>query len=160
MPLATAARRRGLTPSYVPPISIILARRKDRYIHGLTIFRDDQINEWLEIFAEAAASAANLARRYLGLIADLQESWRAQLRVLEPRSDAAAWTIIDVLPAHPVITTSVAMAATGRTRPAVANAFEQLTACGVLLPLAESPRNRAWEASGLLDLITKLEAGE
>ena len=33
---------------------------------------------------------------------------------------------VDVLPAHPVITTSVASTATGRTRPAVANAIEQL----------------------------------
>jgi hypothetical protein len=54
----------------------------------------------------------------------------------------------------------VASTATGRTRPAVANAIEQLAACGVLVPLSESRQNRAWEAVGLLDLITALEAGE
>ena len=58
------------------------------------------------------------------------------------------------------ITTSVATTATGRTRPAVANAIEQLESCGVLIPLSQSAQNRAWEAVGLLDLIVALESRE
>ena len=59
-----------------------------------------------------------------------------------------------------MITTGIAVTATGRTRPAVTHALDQLSECGVLIPLAESPRNRTWEASGLLELIGGLEAGE
>lgn len=81
-------------------------------------------------------------------------------RVSNPRSDAAAWTILDVLPAHPVITVPVAVAATARTRPAVANGIAGLEAAGALVPLTKSRRNRAWEASGLLDLIVGIESGE
>ncbi len=153
-------RRRGLAPDYVPPVSVILARQKASYIRGLTLFREDKLAEWLTIFAEAAASAARLAQRYLALVAQLQERWRTSTRRTGLRADAAAWTIIDVLPAHPAITISVAMAATGRTRPAVAHAIDQLVSCGVLVPLAESQRNRSWEATGLLDLIVGLENGE
>jgi hypothetical protein len=47
-----------------------------------------------------------------------------------PRADAAAWNLITVLPAHPIITVPVAIAATQRTKPAVANAIEQMEAAG------------------------------
>ena len=75
-----------------------------------------------------------------------------------PRADAAAWALIDVLPAHPVITAPVAAAATGRAKAAIHQAMKQLEACGVLLPLSTSKRNRSWEAAGLLDLLEGLEA--
>jgi len=68
--------------------------------------------------------------------------------------------MIDVLPAHPIVTVSVGAAATGRTSPAVANGIAELERAGVLVRVSESARNRAWEARGLLDLIVGLEAGE
>jgi hypothetical protein len=34
----------------------------------------------------------------------------------------------------------------------------QLCEAGVLEPISESERNRAWEARGLLDLLTDLES--
>jgi len=69
------------------------------------------------------------------------------------------WSLVTALPAHPIIAVPVAVAATGRTRPAVANAIAQMEAAGILTRLSESARNRAWEAEGLLDLIVGLEAG-
>jgi len=33
-------------------------------------------------------------------------------------------------------------------------------AAQILVPLSESKRNRSWEATGLLDLIERLEAGQ
>ncbi len=153
-------RRRGLTPSFVPPISVVLARDKDPYLSGLTLFREDRLADWIEHFAAATAEAANLAARYATRVNDLQERWREQLRDhTNPRADAAAWSLINVLPAHPIITVPVAVAATQRTRPAVANAIEGLEAARILIRLTQSPRNRAWEADGLLDLIVGLEAG-
>lgn len=154
-------RRRGLSPNFVPPISVILAARNDRYIQGLTFCRDDRLAEWLNIFASAAAAAAQLASRYRSLVAQLQEEWRQLLRVRShPRADAAAWALIDVLPAHPIVTIPVAVAATRRTRPAVANALDELEAAGVLVPLSTSQRKRVWEAQGLLDLVVRLEEGD
>ena len=154
-------RRTGLAPSYVPPISVMLARHKDTYIRGLTLFREGDLEGWLAIFADAAGSAAQLAQHYVRLVTELQERWRGLLRAMAspPRADAAAWAIIELLPAHPVITTSIAIAATGRTRPAIVNAVQQLLDAGVLLPLSESGKNKAWEAGGLLELIVGLEEG-
>jgi hypothetical protein len=55
-------------------------------------------------------------------VRDLQDEWREQLRESSnPRADAAAWALIDQLPAHPVITVPVGVAASGRTKPAVTN---------------------------------------
>lgn len=153
-------RRRGLTPAFVPPISVVLARDKDRYLRGLTVFREDRLASWVELFAAATAEAATLAAHYATRVEDLQVRWREQLREhSNPRADAAAWGLITVLPAYPIVTVPVAVAATQRTKPAVANAIEQLEAAGVLVRLTKSARNRAWEAHGLLDLIVGLEAG-
>jgi Fic family protein len=153
-------RRRGLTPAFVPPISVVLARDKDRYLTGLTLFREDRIADWIELFAAATAEAATLAAHYALRVAELQEQWRERLRRhSNPRADAAAWSLIRALPAHPIISVPVAVAAIGRTKPAAANAIEQLEAAGVLTRLSESARNRAWEADGLLELIVGLEAG-
>ena len=153
-------RRRGLAPSYVPPVSVVLARDKERYITGLTDYREGRMAQWVEVFAVACGRAANLAERYLGDVADLQEQWRARLRAgVNPRADAAAWAVIDVLPGHPVVTVPVAVAATGRTKPAVNQAVQQLQDAGVLESISASPRNRAWEAHGLLDLLAGLDAG-
>lgn len=154
-------RRRGLAPAFVPPISVFLAREKDQYISGLTNFRDDKVAEWLETFAVATANAAHLAADYADRVAALQGLWRQRLKEgRNPRTDAVAWTIIDLLPGYPVITVPVAVAVTERTKPAVTNAFDDLEAAGVLIPLSTSKRNRAWEAEGLLELIVNLESGE
>jgi Fic family protein len=153
-------RRRGLTPAFVPPISVVLARDKERYLNGLTMFREDRLAEWVELFAATTAEAANLAANYTLRVRELQDRWRERLRQrANPRADAAAWSLIAALPAHPIITVPVAVAATGRTKPAVANAIEQMEASGILTRLTESARNRAWEAEGLLDVIVGLEAG-
>jgi len=153
-------RRSGLAPVFVPPISIVFAADKPRYIGGLTLFRDAEIDAWLEIFATATARAAMLATDCQARVLSLQEQWRGQLRISSaPRSDAAAWAVIDELPAHPIISVPVAVAVTGRTKPAINNAMRQLAEAGVLIPMTELRRNRAWEANGLLDLIAELESG-
>jgi len=154
-------RRRRVAPEYLPPVSVVLAAAKQRYIDGLTAFRADKVDAWVEHFAGAAARAAHLARSYVEEVEALMEDWRTRLSASPsgPRAGAAAWAIIDVLPAHPMITAPVAVAATGRAKAAVYQAIDQLETAGVIVPLSESRRNQAWEATGLLDIIAALEAG-
>jgi Fic family protein len=154
-------RRRGVAPDYVPPISVVLATARNRYIEGLTRFREGEVSDWIEHFAGSAASAAHLAAAYLRSVQELSVRWKAQLAAAAaaPRAGAAAWLIIDILPAHPIITAPVAAAVTGRSKPSVYQALGELEAAGVLEPLSHSRRNQSWEAAGLLDLLTGLEAG-
>lgn len=155
-------KRRGVAPAYVPPISVVLAAARDRYIEGLTRYRADAVGVWIEHFAAAALRSARLATAYLEEVRRLSDAWRAKLRARPspPRSDAAAWAVIDVLPAYPVISAPVAAAATGRSKPQIYEAIDQLEAARVLVPLSTSRRNRSWEADGLLDLLERLEAGQ
>jgi Fic family protein len=153
-------RRRGIALAYVPPISVVLSMARDRYIKGLMGFRDDQVVAWIDQFAGAATRAAHLATAYLAAVQALTVQWRAQLTQHgAPRADAAAWAIIDILPAHPIITAPVAAAATRRAKAAIYQALEELETAGVLLPLSQSRRNQSWEATGLLELLAGLEAG-
>ncbi len=155
-------RRRGVAPAYVPPMSVVLATARERYIDGLTHFREDRVGEWIEHFAGAAAGAAHLATAYLRTVQQLSARWRAQLAAspAAPRADAAAWAVIEILPAHPIITAPVAAAATGRSKPSIYQALRELQAAGVLAPLSAARRNQSWEAVGLLDLLAGLEAGQ
>ncbi|MGQ0767388.1 MAG: Fic family protein [Gemmatimonadota bacterium] len=154
-------RRRGLTPVFLPPISVIFAGARDRYIEGLTSFRGPSVTTWIEQFASATWQATRLASAYIRAVRELQAEWRRKLAASSraPREGAAAWALIDVLPAHPVISGPVAATATGRARAAVYNAIDQLVSAGILEPLSESRRNRSWEAQDLLPLIAQLEAG-
>ena len=154
--------RRGIAPDYVAPISVVLANSRDRYIRKLMGYREDDITGWIEHFATATTTAADLASRYLEAVAELTQRWQAALGALPkpPRSDAAAWAVIDVLPAHPILTGPVATAATGRAKPRVYQAIESLEQAGVLIPLSKKRRNQSWEASGLLPILERLEAGE
>src|SRR5579883_78686 len=154
-------RRRGIAPDYVPPISVLFARERERYVAGLTAYRSEDIRPWIEQFASTAASAARLAASYLGAVRNLTERWRSSLAATPdpPRADAAAWAVIDILPAHPILTAPLAAAATGRAKPGIYQALESLEAAGVLRPVARGKRYRSWEAAGLLDLVADLEDG-
>jgi Fic family protein len=154
-------RRRKIATHFIPPVSVVFAGARDRYIAGLERFRGDGVVEWIEHFATATMRAARLARAHVAAVRALQERWRALLRATErpPRADAAAWAIIDLLPAHPMISAPVATVATGRAKSRVYEGLEQLVGARVLLPLSEGKRNRWWEAAGLLDSIGSLEAG-
>ncbi|MEO5824388.1 MAG: Fic family protein [Gemmatimonadales bacterium] len=154
-------KRRGVTPHYVPPVSVVLAAAPKRYIAGLARFRDDDgIEEWVEQFAGAVSRSAGLALGYLTDIKRLQDRWRSLLAGTAPRlrPDATEWRIIDTLPAHPVITGPLALTATGRSAPAVYRALEMLESCGVLKALSQGARNRSWEAVGMIELIEALDA--
>lgn len=155
-------RRRKVAPRYLPPISVALAAAKARYIEGLSTFRGNDVGKWIEHFADASARAAHLAKAYLNAVEALTAQWRSLLSAsaAPPRSDAAAWALMDVLPAHPIITAPVATAAMGRAKAAVYEAIEQLKGAGVLIPLSQSRRNQSWEAVGLLDLIAEMESGQ
>lgn len=153
-------RRRAIAPDYVPPISVVLAADKRRYVEGLIAFRETRENEWLETFAVAAARAADLAATYLKEVQQLQAEWRERLRGIVKREDAAAWLLIDQLPGSPIISTAIGVAHTGRSKPRVQQAVDHLVEAKVLLPLSGGKRNRQWEAAGLLDLLADLEAAQ
>jgi Fic family protein len=153
-------RRRGLAVNFVPPVSVVLAADKERYIHGLTQFREGEVDLWIESFLASASRAARLAEQYLKEVERLQERWRRLVaETMNPRSDAAVWRLIDTLAGEPVVTLAIAAAMAKRSKPVVNQAIQQLIEVGVLSPISASKRNRVWEAREFLELISGLEAG-
>jgi Fic family protein len=155
-------RRRGVAPSYVPPISVVLAAKRDRYIAGLTAFRADKVTDWIEQFSGAARNAAKLAEAYLKQVEQLAQSWRSALESAQqvPRSDAAVWSLLERLPGYPFLTAPLAIAATDRSPPQIYEALDQLEQVGVLKAVSGARRNKSWEPAGLIELLEGLEAGE
>lgn len=148
-------RRRGLAPSYVPPVSLLLAADARAYVAGLTAYRNAGLGEWLVLFAKAVELSARKAKELASRLAVIQDDWRR--RAGRPRRDSAAEALIRELPARPIVTLATAAEMTGRSKQAANQALAVLERAGVLRELTLGKRNRAWEARELFDLIDDFE---
>jgi hypothetical protein len=158
-------RRRGLAPSFVPPISLVLATRAADYVDGLTRTRyvgppdgpnaSEGLNDWIAFFAVACRRAVADAQEYEREVADLQQTWRTRLGRV--RRDSATDLLLDALPGAPVLTVQSAAALIGRSVQAVNEAVARLAGARVLTQTTVGRRNRAFEAPELIDAFTALE---
>ena len=158
-------RRRGLAPRVLPPVSLVLATWARDYVAGLTATRyagapdspqaHEGTNRWVSLFASASLRAVQDAGRFEEHVRALQASWRE--RAGNPRRDSAAQLLIAALPAAPVLSVSTAAELTGRSLPAAGQAVQHLVEAGVLTQVNVGRRNRAFEATELIDALTALE---
>ena len=158
-------RRRGITPHFLPPVSLVLATLVNEYVAGLTATRyvgrpdsdiaHEGINRWIMVFAGAARRAVEDARRFEQQVRKLKASWTE--RVGSPRRDSTVRLLIGALPAAPVLTTSTASELTGRSFQATNLAISRLADAGVLVQVNVGRRNRAFEAPELIDAFTSME---
>lgn len=149
-------RRAGVAPSFVPPVSIVLAARPSSYIQGLVDFREGRVAEWVESFAGACLSAAGHAVQLAEDVRDLQRSWLDLAG--RPRSDSAAAKIIALLPAQPVLSAPTIRAAVGASQQQVLAGLKVLADAGVVRQISEGTYDRQFAAGDLLDLVTAYEA--
>jgi Fic family protein len=139
----------------VPPISLVLAGRKDDYATALMAFRTGDDDPWLLLLAESAALAAHASIGLADDVAELQNRWREQAG--RPRADSAAEQIIRLLPAEPVLNVERAAARTGRSPEAIRQALNRLEAAGVVQLTTVAKRDRAWESIGVFALVDEME---
>jgi Fic family protein len=159
-------RRRGLSPSFVPPISLVLATWSDDYISGLTAFRHLHAADsperslaahtWLQTFAGATLRACSDAQAYASRIDELADQWRSSLGTV--RKGSALDLLIEVLPGVPLLTVESAAGLIDRSDVATGAAINRLVEAGVLTQRnVGKQRYRIFEAPGVLDLFTSLE---
>ncbi len=158
-------KRRGLSRSVVPPVSLVLATWSDDYVAGLTATRThsardsdeavDGLNKWVALFAAALTRSVADADDYERQVRDIQEHWRAA--VAKVRSDSAVLRLIDALPGAPLVTVQSAAALIDRSVQATNEAIAQLEAADVLKQTTVGKRNRGFEATDLIDAFTALE---
>ena len=149
--------RGGLVRDVIPPTSLVLSGQREAYVAALTAWRfePDGPDRWITLLAEAAERAARASIGLADQVASLQSSWRE--RVAHRRSDSAAQALIDLLPAHPMITVKIAAELLNRTYESGRVALQQLEADGVLAQVTLGRRNRAYETTGLFALVDDLE---
>jgi hypothetical protein len=151
----TVLRGRGLTPGFVPPVSLVLGANAKAYVRGLEAFRLGRISEWSGLFSSAVRTAAGEATRLGAAVDGLRAKWRTAAK--HPRTGSAADRIIDALPGHPILDVGTVETIARVSNQAARLALLQLEAGGVVRRINTGKRNRAWEAVGLFEVV---EAGE
>ena len=147
--------RSGLCRDVVPPISLVLAGRKDDYVDALTAFRRGEDDAWLLLLAESAELAAGAAIQLADQIAALQDRWREQAG--RPRADSAAEQLIRLLTAEPVLDVERAAARLGRSPEGIRQALNRLEEAEVVQLTTVAKRNRVWESIGVFALVDEME---
>jgi Fic family protein len=153
--IGAVLRRRGVVGLVIPPISLVLARYRDRYLDALTAFRFESIEPWIGLLADAAAQAAAASIRLADQVSQLQDAWREQAQ--RPRRDSAAEAIIRAMPGHPMFTLDEVADVIGRSHEAARNAVHRLADAGVVRPVTVARKKRIWESVGLFALIDEME---
>ncbi len=158
-------RRRGLAARVLPPISLILATRADDYIAGLTATRHrgrvdsaaarDGLNRWVGSFAAAANRSVTDAAAFEARVVEIQNNWR--LRVGRIRQHSAIDRLIQTLPGAPLLTVSHGSELIGRSFQQTNEAISRLVDVGILTQVSIGRRNRAFEASEIVDGFMDLE---
>jgi Fic family protein len=158
-------RRRGLAARVLPPISLILATRAEDYIAGLTATRHrgrvdsavarDGLNRWVGNFAAAANRSVTDAAAFEARVVEIQTSWR--LRVGRIRQHSAIDRLIQTLPGAPLLTVSHGSELIGRSFQQTNEAISRLVNAGILTQVSIGRRNRAFEASEIVDGFMDLE---
>lgn len=158
-------RRRGLAPRLVPPVSLVLATWSADYVDGLTRtrYRGDPdreeavagTNAWISLFAGACRRAVSDAEAYEERVRALQAEWRRRLKRV--RKNSATELLLLALPGAPILTVLSAASLVGRSVQAVNEAIPRLVDAGVLKQTTVGQRNRAFEATELIESFTALE---
>ncbi len=151
----TVFRRRGETPHYIPPISLVLAAEPKAYVAGFGSYSAGDVSGWVELFADATERAARGAEEIATRIEAAQADWIDRLG--NPRSDATVRQIVTALPGQPVIDVAAGQNLTGRSHVAVQGALKALEDAGVLQRLNERRWGRVWECDELLNLVEDFE---
>jgi Fic family protein len=148
--------RRRLDVAVPPPTSVSIARDPGGYLSGLYWFRTGELARWTAWFADVVTTSSRAALEWADEVDALLSAWRGRLDDL--RADAAAHKIVEILPAHPVITAATAARFVHVSDTAARAAIEQLHARRIVEPYAvpgsTTGRPRTWWlARELADLV-------
>jgi Fic family protein len=149
----------------LPPISLVLATWAKDYVDGLQATRyrgpasstaaQNGINLWVARFAAACLRAVADASDFETRSHALQEEWRARLGSV--RANSATDLLLRKLPGAPLITVKSAATLIGRTFAPANEAITRLLDAGILNPVKVGQRNRAFEATVVIEAFTALE---
>ncbi len=171
----TVLTRRGLTPSAVLPLSLVLLTRSDAYLDGLTAYRYDGtassdaapsgLETGLGTFLEAAELAVDQVVRFTSEISELRARWREQLAARRstqgvrqvPRADSAVARLIELLPETPLVTARTVQRMLAVSPPAARTALEELADARIVTRKKVERATTGYFAWDVFDLLTIAE---
>lgn len=149
-------RTKQLARTATVPISGGLLVGKDGYFEALGAYRDGDAAPIIDVFNHAALTAVHHGRQLVGRMTALQESWRVMVKA---RSDSAAWKILDLLPAHPVIDAETVARSTGTHVNGVRRSVAPLVEAGILIGSQHyRSHKQLYRAPAVLDLLDEYAA--
>lgn len=173
--LHTVLTRRGLTPSAILPISLVLLTRADDYVTSLMAFRHDGpatsdeaahgLNAWLLLFLDATSPAADQAARFASELGALRAEWYGRLAASragrgvreQPRAGSAVARLVELLPEVPVRTTATVQRLLELSFPSARAAVEELAEAEILTRRSVERGTTGYLAVEVFDLLTSAE---
>jgi Fic family protein len=143
-------RHHRVTRSITVPVSAGLLARTGDYFDALTAYRVGDIEPIIEQFIAATWRSIDNADRLVTGLLQLRMEWESRV---DARRGSGARRLLDLLASHPVIDVTRAAQLLGVAYTSAAAAIERLEAVGVLTPLSEAARNRAWQAPEVIELL-------
>jgi Fic family protein len=117
-----------------PPVSVAIAADVAGYASGLTLFRMGDHCRWIAWFADAVASGGRAQRALISNVEQIKQRWRDRLAATErkPRSDAAVFAALELLPRHLVLTSRILADELGISLKASLATLHRLVLVGIL----------------------------
>lgn len=117
-----------------PPVSVAIAADVAGYASGLVLFRLGDHRRWVTWFADAVTNGGRAQRTLIAHVEELKRRWREDLIVgsPRPRSDAAVFAALGLLPRHLVLTSPLLAHELGISRKAALATLNRLAAFGIL----------------------------
>lgn len=151
--IGAISRRRGLTKNTVTPIASAMVADVDRYFSLVNNYRTGDVDPFVLYLAQSALHAADAARESVTALDALPAMW---FEMAKPRKGSADEKIIPWLLERPVFEAHNAAYIAGVAETSVYGALERLTSAGVISPITQNKRSKAWAATEVLDEVDRL----
>lgn len=156
--------RRGLLRSPSLPVSLVLGTWSDRYVRGLTAYREEGsggVEEWLTVFFDAVEQAIVLSEEISTEVTSIKQRWIEEINTFREgrgkrklRIDSTEYRLIDYLPAMPAVDAPFVAKALGVSGVAAGSALQALKSAGIVRKRSIGKRATAYVASDLIDVLT------
>lgn len=174
----TILQRRGLCPSPILPLSMVLATWSDKYLAGLSAFRalddetrnstvdtrccDTALAAWVDTFLTAADIAADEAQRLFDDINELQTEWNEKFSCSRSserkvRTDSLTARLLSSLISQPMLTVDLVAQAYGVSANTARAALNELTSLKILTRRSVGKNVHAFLAMDVFALVSAAE---
>jgi Fic family protein len=144
-------RDKGLATHTTVPVSAGLLTDTEAYFEALGSFREGDAGPIVRMFAVASRYAAVTGRTLVDALSAQLEAARGALAGVRPQ--AAAWRILPLLIAQPVINVAYLKRTLELSDVTAGRALDLLVERRVLVERTGWARNRVWQHSGMLDVL-------